>query len=73
MTAFTRPPRLPMKMRFFQCLLAATICLAAGSANAAPDAVLKPWPAKQATPALRLESWTARTGTWPSCAARSWW
>jgi cytochrome c biogenesis protein CcmG/thiol:disulfide interchange protein DsbE len=45
-----------MKMRFFQCLLAATICLAAGSANAAPDAVLKPWPAKQATPALRLES-----------------
>jgi thiol-disulfide isomerase/thioredoxin len=50
------PARLPMKIRFFQHLLASAVCFAAAGVIAAPDAVLKPWPAKQATPALRLSS-----------------
>jgi thiol-disulfide isomerase/thioredoxin len=43
-----------MKIRFLQRLLAVAVCLAAAGASAAPAAELKPWPAKQATPALRL-------------------
>jgi thiol-disulfide isomerase/thioredoxin len=42
-----------MKIRFLQCLLAAAAGLAAG-ASAAQDAVLKPWPPAQPTPALKL-------------------
>jgi thiol-disulfide isomerase/thioredoxin len=42
-----------MNFRFSHCLLAGAACLAAG-ANAAPDAVLKPWPQAHATPPLRL-------------------
>jgi thiol-disulfide isomerase/thioredoxin len=54
MLASIPPARLPMKIRFSQCLLAAAACVGAGGVHAAPDAVLKPWPARQATPALRL-------------------
>jgi thiol-disulfide isomerase/thioredoxin len=43
-----------MKLRFFQHLAACAACLAATGVSAAPDAVLKPWPARQATPALHL-------------------
>ncbi len=44
-----------MKIRLLPCLLAAAACLAAG-ASIAQEAILKPWPAAQPTPALRLES-----------------
>ncbi len=43
-----------MKPRILLHLLAASVCSAAAGAQAAPAAVLKPWPAKQATPALQL-------------------
>lgn len=47
-----------MQLRFLQRLLpAACLLAAAGAGHGAPaagDAVLKPWPAKQATPPLRL-------------------
>ena len=48
-----------MQIRIFQRLLAAAACLLAGAggavdARAAENAVLRPWPAKQATPPLKL-------------------
>jgi thiol-disulfide isomerase/thioredoxin len=60
------PERMPMQIRFDQrlapfaaclpvaCLVAACAAVLAGPAAAADSAVLKPWPAKQKTPALRL-------------------
>lgn len=43
-----------MQPRFLQCLTTAACLLAAVAAHAAESAALRPWPAKQPTPPLRL-------------------
>lgn len=57
MTPFPPALAMPMQTRTIRRILSLATCLAtalaAGHAGAA-DAVLKPWPRKQATPALRL-------------------
>jgi thiol-disulfide isomerase/thioredoxin len=57
MTPFPPAVATPMQTRTIRRFLAVAACLLAATAAAtaaAADAVLKPWPGKQATPALRL-------------------
>lgn len=63
MTPFPPAVPMPMQTRTLRRSLPVAACLLAGLAGAAAaaEAVLKPWPAKQATPALRLSGLDGKT------------